>query len=390
MPKNKFFIIFYLALTILYFGQRNIFGEDSGFGAIIVVPLLLLNILYLVKYAFSKNKTAFFNATIIFLIANTVYFFYERFFIQNVHTEVSVEFFKSVLLVITYGYPFYYFGITGKSLQNLLIIYALVMTFLSIGEFTAVHADTIIDRQDNLGYVFVSFTPFIFLLNRRKILMLGALLVLNIFVLMSAKRGAVICCGVVDALCLLYLSRDNNNRSLINKCLVLVALIYSASFLYDAISSNDFLLSRMDDMEDGRTSGRDTLYTAIWRGWLYKFNDVQMLFGRGFCAAPIVTGTQFAHNDWLELLADLGLFGVIIYYFFISAMLVQAIRYKGSLNIKYLLLSVWSIWFIQSMVSMSYMDADSYKYMMLFGYFSGYSIYRQTYERKKASMEELA
>ena len=102
--------------------------------------------------------------------------------------------------------------------------------------------------------------------------------------------------------------------------------------------------------------------------YIYEYDWIQQIFGGGFCNAPTLSSRGvFAHNDWLELLADLGVVGVLAYAYIIFGML-KLIQQAKRQNTKYILIMITAIWFMKTMFSMSYLEENSFFLMMLLGY----------------------
>lgn len=377
MLRIKSFIAVYFALTVLYFAQSSIFGENSGVGLILILPILAVNAFYIGRYILDTKKTNFLNANLAFILLNLVYYLIDRLFLHNIVPEMSFSFLKNVLLALTYSFTLYYWGLKGIDIKWILISYATIVALFGIYTFGNENIEYLNQQmQSNIGYIFVTLLPYVFLLNKHKLLMLPAAFMLNILVVMSAKRGAIVCTGLFDLLFIYYLINVRGGKyELLKKLFIILSLIYGLWMLYEFISNDLFLLQRFNDLNKGNSSGRDIIYGAIINAWTNKYDWYQIIFGQGFCATPLITGSLFAHNDWLELLADMGLLGIIFYFVFIVALFKTAIRYRGALNVKLMLLSVAILWFAQTLFSMSYMDQDSYKYLILVGYFSGFRMH---------------
>ena len=79
------------------------------------------------------------------------------------------------------------------------------------------------------------------------------------------------------------------------------------------LMSEEFMIKRMASILEGNTSGRDVIYGTIFTKWYSSTNIWNLLFGFGFAGSLEITGGSYAHNDWLELLSNFGLTGIIAY-----------------------------------------------------------------------------
>lgn len=78
------------------------------------------------------------------------------------------------------------------------------------------------------------------------------------------------------------------------------------------MAGNDYFISRLEATREGKSSGRDDIYTTLWNHFLNDNSLIRTLFGGGVWYTTKVTWTA-AHNDWLEFLLDMGLIGIGIY-----------------------------------------------------------------------------
>ena len=81
---------------------------------------------------------------------------------------------------------------------------------------------------------------------------------------------------------------------------------------------------------------------------------------------------MFAHNDWLELLSNFGLFGVIVYImlFFAAYKLIRNPNW-GDTDKRLFMLTVIIMWFLITLFSMGYTSSDGYLKAMLLAYLIG-------------------
>src|SRR5690606_8842766 len=98
-------------------------------------------------------------------------------------------------------------------------------------------------------------------------------------------------------------------RSISGYFITLVAVMILAYFAYSTFLSNEYLITRLNNisLETGEgTSGRNFIYQAIFDAWYNSDSIWHIMFGFGFAGSIQLSGGVFAHNDWLELLSNFG------------------------------------------------------------------------------------
>ena len=224
----------------------------------------------------------------------------------------------------------------------------------------------------NTAYFFVALIPYIFLWGKRKALSIISLVLLLFFIIQGAKRGALIS-AVMGVLVFIYyqlttIEPKERIKSLIISILGILLLIY---FSYDFYMSNDFLVSRIEKINQGG-SGRDIIYSNLWNSWLESNNIFRYLFGFGFVSSIKYSGTtNLAHNDWLELLINFGLLGISIYLLLFSAVIRFVFCSNAERVDRLMMLTIIFIWFLKTMVSMFYTSDITIFNLVLIGYLLG-------------------
>lgn len=225
---------------------------------------------------------------------------------------------------------------------------------------------------NNVAYSFVALIPFVFLFKEKKIYAILSMLVLVLFIIQGAKRGAIIA-GAIGLLFFIYfqlrtVSKKNRIRSY---ALILIGLLGLTYYAYDVFQNNEFLINRMQSIAEGNSSGRDVIYSKLYNAWFNSDNIFNLFLGYGFASSLTLSGGSFAHNDWLELLSNFGLLGVLIY----ASLFFSTIKFirnkKWDIDKRILLLTIVLIWFFTTLVSMSYTSLGGYTQSILLAYLIG-------------------
>ena len=135
--------------------------------------------------------------------------------------------------------------------------------------------------------------------------------------------------------------------------------------------SNEYLMMRLTNMGVGdddsgyaRVDQVSAIINYTTNGSIFHF-----LFGYGFDKSVMIAG-NYAHNDWAELLANLGVFGCVIYLLFFTSLISVFVENKQYLSPmqKLMYVSVLGCWLLTSMFSMGYISNTSFLYTSVIAY----------------------
>lgn len=369
MKTHIFFRNLLLSLYIIVIFFQAYFKEGSLISQLSTVLIILISIIYFVKCLFLKNKRFFLKTWTVFLLLNILSFVFTATYSDSKHYGT----FLGILITFFSFYPFYYFTLHGYFQIRQLRIFLLLLIPVIVYSFYSTQSRLLMDRLvndtnvvNNISYSFVALMPVVFLI-RKKIYSIGTLIFLIIFIVQGAKRGAIISSGLIVIVYFYYLLRNtkkgNNSIRLIGVMMLILALIY---FGYTYYLSNEFLIDRMSRISGG--SGRDKIYQKILNYWYDSDDMLKYFFGFGFVSSLKITNGLFAHNDWLELLSNIGLVGILCYLLLYFSSIRVFREYKWESVEKYILLSVILVWLLSSMVSMWYSNTQGYIYSILLAY----------------------
>lgn len=364
------------------------------------VSVLCLGFLFLVSFfymfkVFLESKNIVISILLIFVLLLSIYGIQfimsgERLYIAAgegrfiTNREYLMLIYQSILPI----FPFYYFArhnkLTVALMQKWILVFFVVVImsyiknqYLIISSF-GMSEDGL---TNNAGYEFLALFPLISLCNKNRLIQNILFIVCLIFIIFSVKRGAIIV-GIIAYPWFLLNSSGKSGKSRF-KTLLLVGLasvvIYNL-FTY-LIATNDYFLMRYEETLDGNTSGRDTIYQSLIHTYTHESTFIQQLFGRG-AYGTLKVADNVAHNDWLELLIDLGLFGFIVYFVYWISLIKTWISLKVNKEI-YLALGLFVIIYLsKTFFSMSYSDMPIYS-TIVFGYCLAHS------QQKKLSTNNM-
>lgn len=214
----------------------------------------------------------------------------------------------------------------------------------------------------NASTVFLMMIPLLFY-EKRRVLLYAELGICVFFIVAAVKRGNIVAAALPLAILLRYQFKDSKKNAL-SLFVLLCFVIGGAYYLQEYLSSSYYFQQRLEDTLNGNSSGRDRIYVEAFSIW-EKSNGFHLFFGNGFRAVTRTIGTP-AHSDWIEILVDNGVFGVM-FYLGIFVCFFSVVRHTHSLPEKLILFSAFLIWFAKSIYSMAYVESHMYLLMIAVG-----------------------
>lgn len=363
MSLDKFFSKVLLVTIPLYFSQGWLFSSGSYFSQLLVAIWLLVNIFYLVAFCIKGKRSTISNLFVLFWVTNLIYWLFSPkivFGIEGIFKTFGD--FKNITLVTLSYFPFVYFQrkhiINENYLRHFFILYLIAAIVAFILKRDATYSEYGINLTNNAAYYFVVLLPFLGAFWRKKRFWIYFLIII-VFLLLSAKRGAIFC-GVVTYIVYFVLSSKEKRCNILYRItsVLLVSAIMAVlvNYLY---SSSDLLQDRFAATLDGDSSGRDLIYAELWNTFLQS-SIIHQIFGNGMTQTVNITG-GYAHNDWLELLINEGLFGAAIYAALFVSCMYYYIRNRILMDFstRYILVTALLCFFLRSVFSMGYLAPES-------------------------------
>lgn len=364
-----------IILISIYFAQGAIYPFGSIIAKISLLIILLISSFYLVKTLFIKTKDYFFKYIwALFLLINIVGFLFESNFSGIYYSQI-----RNVITAILPFFPFYYFSLRGDlSRKDLLNLFLLLLPIAILSFFF--NKETLINDRwgdsenvvTNTGYFFVALIPYTFLWKKNKIFSMGILMVLLYFIIQSSKRGALIVGAMGLIIFIFYhLYIIKSKKIFQNLIFTISGFLIVILFLYNTYINNEFLINRLAGIDEGG-SGRNIIYWNLWNNWYESNSFLRYLFGFGFVSTILYSGTgNLAHNDWLEVLTNFGLIGVVIYIGLFISIISYILFSTASKENKIIMFTIFLMWFCQTLFSMYYTVSTSLLFSVLIAYLFG-------------------
>lgn len=175
-------------------------------------------------------------------------------------------------------------------------------------------------------YLIAWLTPLLFLWKSKYNIYIAAIAVFAI--LLTSKRGPLVCIGLSCIPLIPRLKFPNLLKyTIIATILGGILIAYNPDVIETFLERWDPSNSKYASSDaEALTSSRSTIWSILLRTYS-QGNLFQFFFGMGFNSTTEITGRImgigiFAHNDWIELLVNWGILGVVlflilhIYYFY--------------------------------------------------------------------------
>jgi len=219
----------------------------------------------------------------------------------------------------------------------------------------------------NISYIPLLLLFIILAINNKYVSGVSIILVC-IALLVSGKRGGTIAFFFAIFLTILLWFSNNNKRKAILLLIFIGGVIFYLLYFTDFLSANR-TLERFFDNNGDMDSGRSNIYMNVFTMFL-KSDFFNMLLGHGFGTVELHSKSGLsAHDDFLEVLYDFGVVGLILYCRFHYCFFIKVLHfYKLRSYYAYPMIFAYACFFILSIVSHMF----GYPYFYLLAFFLGY------------------
>lgn len=220
-------------------------------------------------------------------------------------------------------YAFFVFAQKGQLTKQTIFFYIPILLLLTIFQYRYEEMTRFANlipgsSQDgitnNTGYKFLALIPLFFLFREKPFFQVAGMMICSIFILFSMKRGAIVIWFVIMIYSMLFYFLKHS--SIWKKFLYFTVFVILAYSIYEMVinnlADNLYFQQRIEDTISGGTSGRDYIYSKLWFHFIYETDIIHFLFGNGADGTIRLIG-QVAHNDYLEILINMGVLGFVVY-----------------------------------------------------------------------------
>lgn len=332
LNKSFFYLISILILgftfSLMIFAASDIYGDQEGGAGNAWSHLLRISIIVCGIILLASNKFKFGNTTLIRYVGFWVLWM----LICNLSTPD--RYLTNLTFVLLWPIVYLTFNIIKRSnLEEKFISRLFICLFIvACLVYTTVLQARNVDIEGRLAsvnhiYFIVLLLPGV-LLIKNGLFRNSFLIAIVLLTVLSAKRGAMLAIFVSSAVYIYYTYVKNKGKGINGFGVFLgIILVFGIAYLFTVINDSygGYLLSRFERLEEDKGSGRLDIYSEV----LKNFNIspwYEKLIGHGH--NMVKQSTSFflsAHNDYLEVLYDYGIIGLIILLFIVKELLKRSI-----------------------------------------------------------------
>ena len=331
--SNKLLTFFYILIMLQFLYKiLNYYGfvaNNINTNKIVLIfnALLELYSAYLVLSNAKINKTVFW---LLLFWGTSLFSTLINFAIYSgsiITTIIDMTFFVSIFLIISIEFKNY---CDIQIISNVMLLFAFIY---SVAFFFYKEGNGIINAGAiNSIYYILLLLPFA-LLNKKTSLRISGILLILVMTLISNKRTATI---IFVSAMVIYIfsylfSKQKKTHMKIFMILSAILSYFVIMYIFNALSSTFDLniLKRFESLQEDGGSGRDDIYIAVISE-IKTFSLFEWIFGRGFNSVSVTGGFgTSAHNDFLEVLYDCGIVGLVFYLSFVFRIILKTREIKN-------------------------------------------------------------
>lgn len=364
MPKWLNKATAYIFAWSLYWTQGMLLPVGSIVSQLLVVVLLIISIYYVYVANTRYKLPVFFVGLNVLLAMFTVYGIFLILGGEQAGPLSSFDYLKKIYLSLLPIYSFYVFSkekmLTEGMMCWIIIFLFGVVTIMFFQDYQRQILEAMLrdssaeEFTNNIGYYFLALIPTCVYLYKKPLLQYVALGYCVVFMIMGMKRGALF----IGMICLVWFIWNNLNKANLKMKLGVVALsmvlcVFGYMFIQYQMENSLYFQKRIEETIEGNSSGRDNLYMFFADYFWNKTSPPQFLFGSG-AKATIKISHHYAHNDWLEIAINQGVFGIVIYLFYWICFARTVVFGKYAYHERLSLQLLFVIFFFETFFSMSY------------------------------------
>lgn len=291
-----------------------------------------------------------------------MFLFYGLLSLVGVTTHpLSEEYLKSILISLLPIYSFYFYSksqfISEKNICQYIAVF-FVFAFLKfygvVYSMSLLEMSRGIDFTNNAGYLFLPLVAASAFLYKKKILQYLLLCACLVISIESSKRGAIITCFFALGWFLINYLKGKSLKMKLGATLIFLLLCSIGYLAFERHFSESYAFQRkIQDLQDGGGSGRDYLYQTLSNHFFYETTPLHFIFGSG-ANATVSISNQYAHNDWLEIAVNQGMFGLLVYILYWILFFKECRNKTLSPQAKLALQLLFVVYFMKTIFSMSY------------------------------------
>lgn len=264
-----------------------------------------------------------------------------------------------IFLLPIFAFGFMYSVINRiKSTDFILILMGLSFVYLTVRYMSLTQERMLIENLEETtntsAYYLLYFSPILFCFKKGWLRSLG-FIIISIIILSAAKRGGFIALSL--AVCVyFYINRvliaRQGNKSVRSIIAILIIFILGYFVMTKLAESDSLIFRRLLVAQETGGNGRIDIFSQVLN-MIFNSRFFYFLFGHGFNMVEVDSSFHLsAHNDFLEMMYDYGIF-LFIAYVVLHIMLIRQILIMCKQKSRYAAPMAYSyaIFFVNSNVS---------------------------------------
>ena len=366
-----------LKVFLIYFNIPT--GIDITLLSAFFLLLLMIRNLNLLNFKLRVNRFMTYSSSILFIIFFLILF---SLFYTSSQYYVYVKTFGFIAILIAFLFPFF---IKSFSIFRFFRLYIILITFLSIvfipiflisyelfmREYVAMQSNIgliIYQSYLSMGYFMglaIILVAFSSIFQKKHQILIASILFISLVI--TGARGPIVSVVII----ILFFFAHNKFRLKKPKFKTVIIISFMSIFIIGytlyAFDITEVLSRTMDRLFALSNVTTDSASNDRLERFSFVFDSMNMtniVFGHGFGSFGFeqsgIDRRSYPHNILLEFLFELGLFGLILYLFYIGF-----IVKKLFLQNDFLLWAIFIYLFLNSMKSLSIVDSR-----LMFGFFA--------------------
>lgn len=299
MQVNSTKLIVFLALTIVILFRNYDIANFDYYTEVVFISLLMI---WLIppKYKWYDIVIKILEIMGVVFTATTILFYFSPGLYES---YIGIVYPKEAYLLLLNYRKGYMFGLTKNSAFNsAYILYALAINLIRI-----IYSRYSKSNKYRILYLVIQIIA-LFLTVKRSAILFGTLAILGMYLIKSNKRGKFV-------------------KSISIICIIVLLLTVAAQFVPGISTALDKTLTQ--GSEGDISNGRFLRFKLTWN--LFKANPILGIGWGGmretFTGSQSVS-TDSAHNIYLQLLAETGIIGFIVFLIFFIDNIVKCVRFS--------------------------------------------------------------
>lgn len=363
----------YILLWVLW-TMQSLFLDSVFFARLCYIPFAVLTLFYVAKVLMVYQPRGVMLAFSLFFIYLLPYGIGLLLF-DNVPLVSRTSFLKALFNSMGPVFAFYVFTKQGLLTEKRMRLWLLVFIVVALTsyyvnqqvrmEFHGEHYK-FDEVTNNIAYPILSLMPFIFILRKKPFLLLILMGTVVFFVIMGYKRGALLISIFMIIWSIYIFTKSAKRRQRILVLLITaISLIYGIKFIAQQYNNSEFFQYRVELTIEGDANNREWVYAELWDHYSSNENLFQLLLGEGAYMTVSITDGLKSHNDWLELLVDCGLFGLVVYFVYWVYFFRDLRRKKYNIMVYAMMGACFIFTFMRTLFSISFADIPFYMTVIL-------------------------